>query len=281
MRINRMVGRWHLHGSVQNLNDDDMKSWRHGRGWIFFRNWNPDKAETRPEHTGQKVVSGQLGAEWSIPDRHPGLGFTWGGANAEDDWNLSIGLGLFHLYLSVEGLRKHGSKYQKDAEGHYIGDREISIRFFDKAVWWMLWMDGDEWSSTDPKWRRGAWHPLDTLLGSTKYASREIRTLQVTIPMPERSYPATVKLTEDTWKRPRAWWTSARIRRARIEVEGGIPHPGKGENSYDCDEDATYSLTTQARDEAEAIGAMVETVMRSRRRYGGADWRPAANQVTQ
>jgi hypothetical protein len=53
-----------------------------------------------------------------------------------------------------------------------------------------------------------------------------------------------------------------------------IPHPGKGENSYDCEDDATYSLTTEARNEAEAIGAMVATVMRSRQKYGGLNWQP-------
>lgn len=280
----RTFAGWSFHGHVQNLSDDvegepTKATWRHGRGWLHFKNWDSDQAKTRPEHTGKKVINGSLHAEWSVPDRHPGLGFTWGGANAEDDWSLSIGLGVFHLYFSVDGLRSHASKYQKKPARYaphrmeYVDDREISVRFFDKAVWWTLWMQ-DDWWSGDPKWRRGSWRPLDTLFGRADYTSRAIRTTNVTIPMPEGTYPATVELTQDTWKRPRAWWTTHRMRRAHIKVENGIPHPGKGENSYDCDEDATYGLTTEAANEAEAIGAMVATVMRDRQRHGGLDWQP-------
>lgn len=277
---------WHFHGNIQNLSDGadqgrpSVPTWRYGRGWLFFKNYDPDEQQTHLAKGTRipgrllfrRVIDGSFHAEWTVPDRHPGIGFTWGMSGMDEDWQISLGLGLFHLYFSVDGFRSIDSRYRKDKQGHYIDDMVTDIRFFDQGVWWQFWHSNSSWSNKTPRWRHGNWHPLDTLFGSTKHSSRLIRQATVDIPMPERSYPATINLTEDTWKRPRAWWTSARIRRAIIDVEGGIPHPGKGENSYDCDEDATYSLTTQARDEAEAIGAMVETVMRSRRKYGGANW---------
>lgn len=91
--------------------------------------------------------------------------------------------------------------------------------------------------------------------------------------MPEHPYPATVRLFESTWKRPR-WPFARRMVRAEIEVEGGIPHPGKGENSWDCDDDATYSLTCQARTAEDAVAKLVGSVLRDRRNYGGRSWRP-------
>jgi hypothetical protein len=256
---------WSIFGHVQNLTDGERGAlWRNGRAWLHMN----------PERSGKKVRGKQLHAEWSIPDRHPGIGFTWTMADGEDDWSVSIGVGLFHLYFSVDGFRSTESKFRKDKAGHYQEGRVTDIRFFDKGVWWQIWHPEHSWSNQTPRWRHGAWHPLDTLLGDTTYSGREISTSNVLIPMPEGTYPATVALTEHSWKRPRAWWTSVQLRQARIEMITPIPHPGKGENSYDCEDDATYSLTTEARNEAEAIGAMVATVMRSRQKYGGLNWQP-------
>lgn len=82
-----------------------------------------------------------------------------------------------------------------------------------------------------------------------------------------------MELFESTWKRAR-WFTHKNVR-ASVDIPAGIPHPGKGENSWDCGEDRTYGLTTKADTVEKAIAAVVESSLRDRRRYGGDNWTPS------
>jgi hypothetical protein len=64
--------------------------------------------------------------------------------------------------------------------------------------------------------------------------------------------------------------------RAKITPDTPIPFPGKGENSWDCGEDATHSMTCNATNEQEAVAKLVASVLNDRYRHGGKNWRPAA-----
>jgi hypothetical protein len=66
------------------------------------------------------------------------------------------------------------------------------------------------------------------------------------------------------------------MRRANLDIERGVPTPGKGENSWDCGQDATYGLTCPASTVEEALASLRASVMRDRERYGGKDWKPEA-----
>ena len=161
-------------------------------------------------------------------------------------------------------------------------DRELSVRVFDWAVWWTVWRDPmGGWDSSVPKWRDGNFRPLDLLLGKHDYATREIESVETVIPMPERAYKAKVTLFESTWKRPR--WFPKRVVRADIDCKDDpIPHPGKGENSYDCDDDATFSMTTgPVRSIEQGIAQMVEYVLVARRKYGGRNWKPETEEAAE
>ncbi|HXI16285.1 MAG TPA: hypothetical protein VNM48_07925, partial [Chloroflexota bacterium] len=83
---------------------------------------------------------------------------------------------------------------------------------------------------------------------------------------------------ESTWGRRRwpHWPLTRRMVRADVQVPEGVPHPGKGENAWDCGEDATYALTCAEQTPEAAVGRLVESVLRDRRRYGGDQWRPQA-----
>jgi hypothetical protein len=116
------------------------------------------------------------------------------------------------------------------------------------------------------------------ILGKTKYSNRVFDSANIEIPMPEKCYRATVQFEEATWKRPR--WFSKRIVRAQVDIPGGIPVPGKGENSWDIDEDAIYSICFSATKTWEVVGKVVESVMNSRIRHGGLKWRPEAKEAT-
>lgn len=148
-------------------------------------------------------------------------------------------------------------------------EMELSVRVFDWAIWWNFWTPAHSWSNKTPKYRNGNWHFLDTLLGDHKHSDVDLSTTEVVIPMPEGNYPATVRLFESTWKRPR--WFARRLVRADIKMHEGyaIPAPGKGESSWDCGDNPTLSMTTPASTVEEAIAAMVKSSLRTRRRHGG------------
>ena len=142
-------------------------------------------------------------------------------------------------------------------------------------------------------WSRGQWRfywcPFDTLLGRHGHAGTTIHADDYSVRMPEATYPATVEVQVETWTRPRWPWWPCRLQvvSTEVRVEGGVPFPGKGENSYDCGEDAAYSSTIRHADVhvdvarsipfavAQAgVDRFIAGVMRDRERNGGAGWRP-------
>lgn len=150
--------------------------------------------------------------------------------------------------------------------------REFQLSMHGGALWWSIWSDpwGDErrWS----KFRRGSFHFDDYFLGRSVCSTEQLEEKELEIPMPEKPYMATVKLVRYTWKRPQ--WFAKRMIRAEIDIPGGIPFEGKGENSWDCGIDGTFGMTTgEVRDIPEAVGILVASCLRERVKNGGwGDW---------
>lgn len=121
--------------------------------------------------------------------------------------------------------------------------------------------------------REGRWRPRDTFFGRPVYAEQLVESRDVLIPMPEGPYPARAELKLATWRRPRWPRWPLRIERMRchIEVPIGIPHEGKGENSWDCGEDGIWGQTAQAQSIEEGVANLVESSLRNRRRYGKSE----------
>lgn len=153
--------------------------------------------------------------------------------------------------------------------------REIGVRVFGGAIWIRLWHDPMESRSRDPWWWEITIHPVDLLLGRHQHSEEVLETREIIVPMPEGVYTGRCTMKLETWKRRR--WFAKRLIRAHIDMnEGqGVPFPGKGEDSWNCGEDATHGLCTVARDPVEAVAHLFESVMRDRARYGnGFLWRP-------
>jgi hypothetical protein len=151
-------------------------------------------------------------------------------------------------------------------------EREISVSIHDWALWWNFWCDPNCWDSRIPRWRQGAWHPIDTLLGRAEYSKVEVGTHAVLIPMPEGCYPATATFERCTWKRPR-WFARVRdFTKVDIGARGGIPHEGKGENSWDCGIDGLCGYSTAGHDLDAAIADGVARSLRYRQRRDGSRW---------
>jgi hypothetical protein len=178
--------------------------------------------------------------------------------------------GFLSLRVSEDGEGRIGTVYEKTTD---YWSRKVGVNVHNGSVWFSLWQPDGHWSSSEPKWWSFNFNPADFFLGRNKYASRTLKDETRSLAMPEGSYPVRIELKEDSWKRPR-WPWARKIVRAHIEIEKGIPTPGKGENSWDCGEDATFGLTCPASTFDEALSHLYASVMRDRERYGGKNWRP-------
>jgi hypothetical protein len=58
--------------------------------------------------------------------------------------------------------------------------------------------------------------------------------------------------------------TGKKQRHAHIEAPSGVPIPGKGENSWDLDDDAIYGMTSGAKSVKEAVSKFMESVRKTR-----------------
>ena len=227
-------------------------------------------------HENRWLAGWRWHLEWTVFKLgHPSLRLALGeGDDGGLSGHLAIGFAAIYFGLSTPLLRRLARRLlSPSGEG-----RHLRIALHDGALWIALWAKEWETSSRDPWYVRGiALHPIDRLLGEPRYSKRLIQATPALVPMPERAYRATISLTECTWQRPR-WPFAKRLLRAEIDMDEGeqIPTPGKGENSWDGDEDATYGLSTRATTVPEAVAAMVETVLERRLRYGGPRWKPQA-----
>ena len=166
---------------------------------------------------------------------------------------------------------QHGELIGYD-EGSYPESREISLRIHGWALWWTLWMNGNEWRSTDPKWRRGSFHFDDALLGSRGYVCENLGSAIAShVTMLEGEYPVTLQRQRQTWWRPRWPWWPLRMVRESLDVrcECGVPFPGKGENSWDCGDDGLFGTAFDVVTPEEACAKYRDVVLDYRRRYGG------------
>jgi len=274
-----------MHFSSQNLNTSTIKingkkktiygpMWKYGRLWIrFSENW----------WTKVCIVIG-----WKFEPQWCLLMLDLGGGDSNKDIGFSIGIPLIgHFYITFERLlpkwlqptkRTHkygyiGEKFQRlDEMWDMPMERQIGVRVFDQAIWISLWDDPMEWSNKDPWWWEFTIKPLDILFGRSKYSSIDLNVHNnVAVHLPEAIYPVKVHVFESTWKRPR-WPIAKKMIRCRVEPidqKHGIPsHAGKGENSWDMDDDATFSMTVPVSSAREAITHFEKSILDDRERYG-------------
>jgi hypothetical protein len=225
--------------------------------------------------------SDRLRGEVYVSDNRPGLcGAYINGGGDDHDVTATLAFPYVgYLAVSLVGVPKP-LMAKLGFTGKWDDKREISLRVFDHGVWWTTWMNPDMSKSTDPKWRRGSWHPLDTIFGRQSL-SREDKDepVTVTIPMPEGQYTATTQMSTRYYTRPR-WPFEAgpdvmfiKQRSHDTEIPGGIPEPGKGEDAWNCGDDALYAQSGPAESVEHAIGNVVASVLRTRmKRQGHHGW---------
>lgn len=250
---------------IQNLNEKGKYKTgtivRHGRWWLNF-----DTDHRASLHCEWNWFCSFFGVELSL------------GTGDNTAIGLHVACCLISVWISLDywKLANWISARTKRPDQKYGNGRTFGMRIFDGTIWFDCYHDPMEWRSSDPKWQHFNVVPMDVLFGRPKYSERDLDHQRVEVPMPEAAYPATVKMFESTWKRPRLPWAK-KIIRAEITPDKPIPFPGKGENSWDCGGDATHSMTCAADSPFKAAMALSESVMRDRVRHGGQNWRPAVS----
>lgn len=119
----------------------------------------------------------------------------------------------------------------------------------------------------------------DWILGKPRYT---LEVLEEGIPIVANvgqwdgdNYRGTAKHTRRTWKRRFSTKVSDGY---EIDMQEGIPFPGKGENSWDQGDDAYFGFggaTIEA-----ALDHIVADTIKARERHGGPGWRPSLKEVS-
>lgn len=151
---------------------------------------------------------------------------------------------LFYIYLSLPWLRIRA-----------FDDRQCGVCL---TVWDRYnedgpvlrvdpWVDGN-WSRSR-SWIRNGWsvRPLVLVFGPTRCSKQIVFADDMPLPLPEGVIPGTVEVTLYTWKRARwPWWPGVeRGVYACITPSKPVVVPGKGENSWDCDDDSVHEMSVQ------------------------------------
>jgi hypothetical protein len=225
---------------------------------------------------GQRSVT----LEYHVPNARCSVRFTCEGLGGDSAMLVTLCMPPLGFYLSVDSplLRKLSVRLiglLRDPAASKYGCRELSFSIHDNALWWRVWVDSSCWSNKRPAWRDSCWHPLGHYKLRGEFEVLEQR--EVLVPMPERSYRGTAKVLRSRWgftKLPAVFDKVLTHVSVDMHDDEQIPHPGKGENSYDCGEDATYGTHGPGQFIEDGVGSMVASVLRSRHRRGGPRWRP-------
>lgn len=191
---------------------------------------------------------GRLGWEWSLLRRTSLLGASIGRRGA------SLRLPGFSIYVHDN----HSENYSDGRFGLTWSDGCLRLEH--------PWIRQMEWRSDDPWYRKQVRLPLvDWLIGRARCEVTDGEPFAVVVPMPEGSYAATAQPKTYIWRR-RWYWPLLRRDSVSLDIPGGIPFAGKGENGWDCGDDGLWGTSGDTTEKA--IANAVESVLKSRRKYG-------------
>lgn len=196
--------------------------------------------------------------------------FCHAGISCNDEgWTLRLAFPPVAIWITLQGFpiwRPRRTAKIGEVEYRLVDDRECEVNIHNWTLHIYPWRKSMEWNSRDPWWVQGISFDIKRFVLGREECTLEVleEGIPVLIPMPEGNYHGTVKIEQRTWKRPR-WFSTVR-KSASLDIPKGIPHAGKGENSWDCGDDGLFGIGGSTVEEA--IGNAVESVLRARRRYG-------------
>lgn len=217
-------------------------------------------------------------AELSTLAHNFGYGFQVGRNGSESDLGLDLYAGrLGALWLRIRSPWTAWARIGQDKPDWYHA-RHTGIRFhpWDGCIVEVKVEDIDGvWRKGQPWWRSMAL-TTRTILGRTDVETTVTGSGPTDVAMPEGIYPAEWQRTTYTTRHVRFPGTLLdRLRGPRrhasvnIDVPGGIPVEGKGENSWDCGMDGVFSQSGPDGTVAEATERLAVSVLKQRKQYGG------------
>jgi len=161
------------------------------------------------------------------------------------------------------------SLYVSSSRRESFSRRELDIYWHEGCLWISHPFEregGNEWRSADPWWRKiVVLHVVDWLIGRQRYEEIKGEKFEALIPMPEGTYKAIATPSQEI-RRRRWYWPAKWTTSVWLEIPGGIPHSGKGENSWDCGDDGLFGIGGETIEDA--VARAVRVSLRDRRRYG-------------
>ena len=216
---------------------------------------------------------------------HWRLGFTatvgYGGQESFAKWCLAVPGIFLHFRLgtpfSWHRVRPWDGKYGESGA-------EFGLRATGGTLRLLFGHDPmGTWYSTHGRWnwfRRG-WllnreqtlFDIDWILGRPRHSRKELEAgIPVTVDVGQWDgdvYHGTASLGVYTKK---SRFRTTTFESFTIDMQEGIPFPGKGENSWDCGDDATYGFGGTSIESA--VAHIIEHTKTTRLRHGGQNWRP-------
>ena len=242
---------------------------REKNSWRWFLNWGSNL---------QWGVSVALARRW-----HSSLIATCGYGGQEDffEWTLAIPR-LFFLHVAFDTPFRW--KRLRPFDGKY-SESEAKFGLYQVAgtLYLLVGHDsmGTHYSTHGKGGAIGRWlreikrnkqivlFRGDWILGHPRHSMEVLEeNIPVTVEVGQwagDSYAGTAKHTRRKWKRRFTMKVSDGY---EIEMHQGIPFPGKGENSWDCGDDAYYGFGVETIEQAVAT-IVAETIKRR-----GKNWRP-------
>lgn len=202
-----------------------------------------------------------------------GLGFKISRGD-ERDIQLSVHCWrLFSFWLTYEGKPLP-----------YSGDDVTIIGaawLTDQHVIKLQVMDHSEMDSSKPALLDVYWDYADWLFGRQIYSEgrRNVTIGHVpakqTITLPEGDYELQIESYTSYWHRPRSPFVKS-VERVDIHPLVPVPIPGKGENSWDLDDDAIYDSTEprKGRTLEKIAEDFRDSILDRRERYASRTWVP-------
>ena len=234
----------------QNLNKCEhcRRGWAlmHGRAWLHILAW-------------------VIRWEWNLWSKAFHVGVDVGGKCSEELLLFKFAIPPMSFYFGIEPPCTSSVWHLAPERG-----REVQVAIHNWALWINPWSREHERMKADPWWVRGVTIHIDDLIwGKSKYHTDEVQPAErIVIELDGRQYHGTAKYERSTWKRPR-WFAKVRLSTwIDMDPKDGLPHAGKGENSWDCGDDALCGWGVNGLDKEAAIASGIEKVLKYRRRYG-------------
>lgn len=258
-----------------------IREWLERRGFSWRWSHREDSSDPIRFRFRKEEKNYQKSFEASIEfSKSRGLAFVLEFHPTYDESTISghVKLPIFgSAYFSFEyfPFGRYLEKFLKPCSFGLTDSRQFGFCLYEEFFWIYIYTPVGTWSSTDPWWQRISIDWKTLFMGKQIFHKECSEPVETKIFFPEKLRTAMVKYEKRTWTRTR--WPGAYVSRSfDFNFQNDpIPIPGKGENSWDCDDDAIYStsICVDGPDGySEAVKKLQDDVDRTRTQRGGASW---------